>query len=178
MKKPLHTLGILFCGLATLTWLVPTQVFAAEVNGTRAPSTASRPVIRDVALGSNGSMIGQLVDVQGRARPNQVVVVQRQGTEPRRTQTDQDGRFRFSGLSGGTYQIASVDAATLCRCWTEKTAPPAARQELLLVSGEGVERGQHPFGEILFSAPILIALVIAAAIAIPIAVHNSQDDAS
>jgi hypothetical protein len=123
-------------------------------------------------------MHGQLVDVQGRGRANQIVVIQRPGGEPRKTQTDKDGRFQLNGLTGGTYQIATLDSAAVCRCWTERTAPPAARQELLLVSGEGVQRGQYPFSDMLFSAPVLIALVIAAAIAIPIAVHNSQDDAS
>lgn len=178
MTKPLHSVGISCCAFACLTWLLPSHVIAAEVQGTKPPVPAVRPVVRDIALGSNGSMSGQLVDVQGRGRANQIVVIKRQGGDPVKTQTDKDGRFNLSGLSGGTYQIATLDSAAVCRCWSEKTAPPAARKELLLVSGEGIERGQYPFSDMLFSAPVLIALVIAAAIAIPIAVHNSQDDAS
>lgn len=178
MTKPLHSAGIYCCALACFTWLLPVQTIAAEAQGSRPPITASRPIVRDIALGANGSMSGQLVDVQGRGRAHQIVVIQRPGAEPQKTQTDQNGRFHLNGLSGGTYQIATIDSAAVCRCWSEKTAPPAARKELLLVSGEGIERGQYPFSDMLFSAPVLIALVIAAAIAIPIAVHNSQDDAS
>jgi hypothetical protein len=44
-----------------------------------------------------------------------------------------------------------------------------------MVAGEGVERGQRPFSDLL-SGPLLIGLLIAAAVAIPIAIHNSQDD--
>lgn len=178
MKKLIHKYGVWLGGLACLTWLLPVQCMAGEGQTTSLEPAAMRPVIRDVALGKNGSMTGQLFDAQGQTRPNQIVVVQRQGGEPRKTQTDQEGRFALSGLTGGTYYVATVDSAAFCRCWTERTAPPAAKHDLLLVSGEGIQRGQHPFGDMLFSAPVLIALVIAAAVAIPIAVHNSQDDAS
>jgi hypothetical protein len=172
MKKLLHLFGVWLGGLVCLTWLLPTQIMAAD---TQASPVVVMPVIRDIALGPNGSLSGQLVDAQGHARPNQPVLVQRQGGEPHKTQTDESGRFVMTGLTGGTYQVATLDSAALCRCWTEKVAPPAARKDVLLVTGEGVQRGQHPFGEMLFSAPVLIGLVIAAAIAIPIAVHNSQD---
>jgi hypothetical protein len=175
MKKLLHSIGMWLGGLVCFTWLVPIQVVAAETQSRSVAVAPVQPIIRDIALGKNGSLTGQLVDAQGHGRPNQPVVIQRQGAEPRKIQTDQEGRFSVSGLTGGTYQVATVDSAALCRCWTEKVAPPAARKDVLLVSGEGIQRGQYPFGEMLFSAPVLIALVIAAAIAIPIAVHNSQD---
>ncbi len=178
MKKQFRFLGVWLGGLACLTWLIPSQALAADGPARPVASSGIRPVIRDVALGSHGSLTGQLLDTQGRHCPGQLVVVQRQGSEPQKTETDQNGRFTISGLTGGTYQVATIDSLAVCRCWTEKTAPPAARKDLLLVSGTGVQRGQMPFGEMIFSAPVLIALVIAAAIAIPIAVHNSQDDAS
>lgn len=175
MKRQMHTLGVWFAGLVCCTFLVPIELRAAEaVPG----STAAIPTVRDVALGKDGRMTGQLVDAQGQGRANQVVLIQRPGSEPQRFQTDRAGRFTITGLSGGTYHVATADAAAICRCWSVHTAPPAAQRELLLVSGDGIQRGQHPFGEMLFSAPVLIALVIAAAIAIPIAVHNSRDDAS
>jgi hypothetical protein len=42
---------------------------------------------------------------------------------------------------------------------------------VLVVADSAVARGQRPIGEILCN-PVLIGLLIAAAIAIPIAVHN------
>lgn len=178
MKKPFDSCGVWLSALACVSWLIPAQISAAEAKQIAGLTPAMRPIILDIALGPQGRMTGQLVNAQGKAQANQPVVVHRQGAASQSTQTDQNGRFQFNGMSGGTYQVATTNAATICRCWADKTAPPAARQDVLLVSGDGIQRGQYPFSEMLFSAPVLIALVIAAAIAIPIAVHNSQDDAS
>ena len=53
------------------------------------------------------------------------------------------------------------------------TAPPAASQSLLLVKDGETIRGQQPIAN-LFTSPLVIGLVLAAAIAIPIAVNNSS----
>jgi hypothetical protein len=157
--------------LACITWLLPVT------GGQAAPLDAARPAtpVRDIALDAQGRITGQYVDAQGQPRAHQVLVVQRQGGAPRQATTDARGRFILESMSGGMYQIASADSAVVCRCWAVDTAPPAATRELLLVSGEGVQRAQRPIGDLLFSGPVLIALVIAAAIAIPIAIHNSDD---
>jgi hypothetical protein len=47
----------------------------------------------------------------------------------------------------------------------------------MMVSSPQLVRGQQPISAV-FSNPLLIGLIIAAAIAIPVAIHNSQDDAS
>jgi hypothetical protein len=157
-----------------MTWLLPLQAMAA---GQSESSLANRNVaaISDIELSSGGRITGQFVDAQGQPKANQVVIAQRQHGQPQQSRTDSDGRFVIDGASGGLYQIATADSIVLCRCWAEKTAPPGANRDLLIVSGDGVTRGQRPIGELLFSAPVLVALVIAAAIAIPIAIHNSQD---
>jgi len=51
-----------------------------------------------------------------------------------------------------------------------------ALNQLLVVSDSSVERGQRPIGELFCSPPFLIGALIVAAIVIPIAVHNAQDD--
>jgi hypothetical protein len=62
-----------------------------------------------------------------------------------------------------------------CRAWTHAAAPPAATDQLTVVDGPPLIRGQQPFSAV-FTNPLFIGLVIAAAIAIPIAVHNAQHD--
>ena len=162
-------------GLACMTWLLPIQAMAAGPAQETSTPARHKTMIRDVALKAGGRMTGQFVNTQGQPQANQVVVVQRQGGQPAQTRTDAKGRFVIEGASGGLYQVATHDSAVVCRCWTENAAPPGASRDLLIVSGEGIQRGQRPIGEFLFSAPVLVALVIAAAIAIPIAIHNSQD---
>jgi hypothetical protein len=170
-KRSLQAIRLSLAGLACVTWLIPVHSQAAT------PVNASRPVsiVRDVALDAQGRIMGQFVDAQGQPRAHQALVIQRQGGQARRASTDAQGRFVVENLSGGIYQIAAEDAAVVCRCWSANTAPPVATRQLLIVSGEGVERGQRPFVDLL-SGPLLIGLVIVAAIAIPIAIHNAQDD--
>jgi hypothetical protein len=94
-----------------------------------------------------------------------------------RVATSEDGRFLFAGLSGGTYVVALRSQSTACRCWAPHTAPPAAGQQLLLIDQGDLARGQRPFGEMITN-PFVIGGLIVAALAIPIAIHNSDKDGS
>jgi hypothetical protein len=98
------------------------------------------------------------------------------GREIGSTRSDVDGQFLIAGVPAGVYQVATSNAAVPCRCWAEGTAPPAAVERLLLVEEETIVRGQRPFRELIFSPPVILATLIIAAIAIPVAIHNSQDD--
>jgi hypothetical protein len=106
--------------------------------------------------------------------PGQAVVVRQAGGQPRQTIADRQGRFVFEDLGGGVWQVSSGAAVAVCRCWAANTAPPSATEQLLLVSPAAVQRGQRPIEEL--TTPILIGLVVAAAIAIPIAVHNAKKE--
>lgn len=174
-RNSLQTLRFGLAALACMTWLLPWPAIAADQSQGNPHASRHVSLLRDVALGSGGRMTGQLVSAEGQPQANQVVIVQRPGVHAQQVRTDAKGRFSLEGVSGGVYQVATVDSSTLCRCWVENTAPPGATNDLLIVAGQGVQRGQRPIGELLFSGPVLVALVIAAAIAIPIAVHNSQD---
>ena len=120
-----------------------------------------------------------------------------------------EGRIDLKQLTGGLYRVDYGTQAALVRLWTASAAPPCAATELMLVKSVNIQRGQcgcddgacdggcdvcsdevvygdgcegpNAFGGILGNEPIMIGLLIAAAIAIPIAVHNSaadSDDAS
>ena len=174
-KTSLQSLRLSLAGLACVTWLMPLPAMAAGQAEPTSHAVRNAPMIRDVELGPGGRITGQFVDVQGQPQAKQIVVAQRQNSQPQQTHTDQHGRFVIENASGGMYQIATANSIIICRCWAENTAPPGATRDVLIVSGDGIQRGQRPIGELLFSAPVLVALVIAAAIAIPIAIHNSQD---
>ena len=91
--------------------------------------------------------------------------------------TDQAGRFAFSGLRGGVYQLATAESQGVVRVWAPRTAPPYAQQGVMLVSGESVVRGQA-FRNIgsFASHPWVMAGIIATAVAVPIAIHNANRD--
>ncbi|MGE0758375.1 MAG: carboxypeptidase-like regulatory domain-containing protein [Pirellulaceae bacterium] len=173
-RKSWRLLRLGLAWLACAAWLVPAPARAAS------PRTSAPPmsVFRDVKLDDAGHMLGTFLDAQGQPIAGQQVVVQRQDGKLLTTHTDGHGRFALGNMTGGLCRVAVADTSVFCRCWTSSVAPPAATPQLLIVSGEDVLRGQRPIGDLLFSGPMLIGLVIAAAIAIPIAIHNSQDDAS
>ena len=131
----------------------------------------------DVELLPGGMLVGQAINSAGQPLVGQVILVQQTSREPIVARSDHEGRFRLSGLSAGLCQIEYGDSAVVCRCWSPNTAPPAAAKEVLLTPGDLVERGQRPISDLL-TGPVLIGLIIAAAIAIPIAIHNSNKDAS
>ena len=146
-------------------------------NKTTTPRETARPVTRDVTLGPASELRGQLVDKNGVRLPNRIVVAVHADKSSLQSVSDANGQFHFPRAKPGMYQVASQQSYQLCRCWAANTAPPAASKRLLMVEGDQTIRGQRPIGELL-SGPVLIGLIIAAAIIIPIAVHNAQRSAS
>jgi hypothetical protein len=73
------------------------------------------------------------------------------------------------------YQVESAQGGGIYRAWAANAAPPAAVPTVLVVQGEGPVRGN--LGSIGPLGWALIGLGIAAAIAVPIVMHN-QDEGS
>lgn len=150
------------------------------------PSTGKLSVrVVDVALGANGTLRGQLLDRQGRQLPVTQILITN-GHQTWKTYTNGQGHFRLEGLVGSTYQLQAAGQTQIVRAWAEGTAPPQALEALLLVHDNAVVLGQncgspvcgsrvcaakHPLAN-----PYIIGGLVAAAIAIPVAIHNADDD--
>ena len=131
-------------------------------------------IVVDVALGTGGELFGQVVDADGRpVAGTQVAILNQTKNQVTRWPTDRAGRFVARNMSGGLHQLQTPNGLLVCRCWVVRTAPPASTNQLLIIDDARIARGQRPIGELL--TPIVIGLLIATAIAVPIAVHNSQD---
>ena len=147
-----------------------------------APAASTVP---DVRLDEQGRFHGVVVDGQGHPMAQTVVKLTSAATrsvssttrEPATVVTDEQGRFVFADVTAGSYRIETTSGAYLCRLWTHVAAPPSAAGALLVVNDPQVARGQRPIGELFRTDALLMATVVAAAIAIPIIVHKSQDDA-
>jgi|GEM_PF-630073 len=156
--------------------------------------------VRDVELDQQGQLVGQLVDAQGQPIAGAAVTLRNQ-TIQLQTASNPQGQFQFSGLTGGTYlletglsetgQRKAVQGGQICRLWKNGTAPPKANQKMLVVQQNGqVALGQNCSSPVcgspvsngaarakrLLTHPLVIGGLIAAAIAIPVAIHNSDDD--
>lgn len=139
---------------------------------------SAKPVVKDVRLWEGGTLLGQVVDAQGQPLPETLVTLRDNKGNAVPTKTDQNGYFAFQGVPSGAYALAGAGAEGNYRAWTKQVAPPSAQPGVLMVAGNETLRGQRPLGSFIANHPILVAGVIAAAIAIPIAVynHNKDDD--
>jgi hypothetical protein len=170
-------------------WLVS---FAAAITSVSmaVPATgmAASPLAlgNDVALRDGGLLVGQVVNPQGVAQANSPVSIRFANHEVVRTTTDANGVFAARGLRGGQYELVTTEGVGSYRLWAADTAPPAARPAVLLVSGDQVVRGQGFMagGQGMMSSwvgwmkahPYITAGTVAAAIAVPIAVLDDDDD--
>ncbi len=133
------------------------------------------PTIRDVALHAGGQLKGQVVNEQAAAQANSQIAVVRDGKPLLVTQTDKNGRFVLAGLEPGLYELHLSSGGGAYRLWAPETAPPAASEGVLLVEESQVVRGigsGNCFGWL--SNPWVLAGIVAAAIAIPLALSDAS----
>jgi hypothetical protein len=156
--------------------VMPSRGFASEpviVDGIPVKQT-----IENLSL-SDGVLVGGLVDKNGRGVADAPVVIGQQGKPVAELRTDAEGRFAAKGLKPGVYQVVSHGAVTTHRAFAADQAPKDAKRGVIHQVDPEVARGAPSNGGLLgvLSNPLVLALVIAAAIAIPLALDD-DDDAS
>jgi hypothetical protein len=159
--------------LAMVSMLLPHRGLATEPVAENVKPSIS---IVDVALAEDGSLSGQVMDLQGVPVASTTVAVVRQGEVVATVQTDSQGRYSVSGLNTGLYQVVTEQGITVCRVWSAKAAPPSAQAEALVIDGTHTMRGVmggRPWGSIL-SNPWVLGGIVAAAIAIPLALDKKD----
>ena len=158
--------------LAALGLIVPPAALASRGQG---------PAIDDVQLHAGGALIGQLVTPEGQGVPGQLVSLTQGDRQVALSKSDENGYYTIRGLRGGTYQIATAGGAGVFRAWSEGTAPPTAQSGALIVVGDGAVRGNYGYGAVdgqyspvaqFLSNPWVVAGLLGAAIAVPIAIAN------
>ena len=158
----------------------------------------SAATIPDVKLNPDGLFVAQLVSTGGQPLGGRQLKITDHENKLTTATTSPQGRVAVRGLHGGVFKVGYANQSSIVRVWTHDVAPPNAVSEFLLIQNQRVTRGQcdcgdvcnggcdavvnpdgpNPFAGILGQEPIMIGLLVAAAVAIPIAVHNSQADAS
>lgn len=153
----------------------------SELPAERSPIAS----IMDMRLADGGTLNGQIVDDLGRPWPGLAVVVYREGHVVGTAATDPNGEFSIAALRGGVHEVGTPNAACLVRLWVPGTAPPSAITRLMLVSSGTTVRGQRPPGPLgrgyerlkcWLADPLVVAGIVAVAVAIPVAIHNADQD--
>ncbi len=140
----------------------------------RAASTGLRhPRVGDVALSEQGTFRARILSRDGLTVADQTLTLSRRGETVATAVSDNQGQIAIPGLTGGQYEMHVANETSVIRIWTAKAAPPIASKNLLIVPTSQIERAQQPLGNFFAAEPVMIGVLIAAAIAIPIAVHQS-----
>jgi len=173
-----------------LAWLgvggicVPADVFAADQPVPRPEVTASAlQPIGDVALGSGGLLTGRVLDENRQPRAGFDVTILADGRTVATTRTDANGVYAVQGLRGGVHQLVTPETSQVLRFWADGTAPPGAAESAEIVCSPDVVRGQWGGHTPMFhraamwaTNPFLVGAVVATAVAVPVIVHNTDDD--
>jgi len=113
----------------------------------------------------------------------EAITIQSGGHTIARTTSDINGVFAVAGLRGGVHQIITAESVENCRLWAPGTAPPGATNALRFIPGEDkIIRGQWGPAQFGHQAgtwatnPWIIGGIVATAIAVPIVLHNLDDD--
>lgn len=191
----LRKVGVPSSCLALLTLLIPpTQAVATPISKIESSAFASTaPLLKaatrvpNIALMTDGMMQGQLVSQAGIPLRDATVLVNNRQRQWQ-TKSDAQGRFQFTGLRGGTYRVETAGQSQLVRVWATGTAPPQASRGLLLTPQADIVRGQripskntNQFFRVAkqrLANPWVVGGIVATAVTIPVAIHNSDDDTS
>ncbi len=158
--------------LAVVGMCLPQMAMAAQ--------SQSDQVITDIQLREGGVLVGQVVSPENVGLVGTPVSLASGQQAIAQGRTNGSGYFAFSGLQSGVYQVATTDGSGTYRVWAEGTAPPSAQPGALLVTGSDTVRGQHGMTMFrnIFANPLLVAAIVATAIAVPVAIHNSNRSSS
>ena len=154
---------------------LPARAQAPPPSSAKTEPAPAKTLIADVSLHDGGKLYGMVVDAQGIPMPGANVTISQAGKVVGRAQTDALGQFSSGALRGGVYQVATGSGVTTLRVWEASAAPPSARAVALVVGSSTVVRGQRPYGSLMYANALVLGAIIAAAIAIPIAINNSNN---
>ncbi len=177
MKQGKTIRGIMF-GLSCLGLILPATVLQAArpwaSMARRCDKQPTKAFISDVELDADGALHGVVVDMHGTPLAKTVVGIRQGNRQAAKTTTDALGQFSAGKLRGGVYEVIAGQQARLVRAWAADTAPPGARKATLIVVGDSVVRGQLPLENFCASDTFVVAGLVAAVIAIPIAMNQSK----
>lgn len=174
---------------------LPHSAFAAARSAQVVDGVQVSQNIKDVQLGSAGTLRGAVVDNNGRPVAGAPVVVGQQGKVVAQFDTAADGRYALKDVTPGVYQVASYAGVQTIRVYADNAPAGAVQGVVQVVDQAGIERGQccengascpgcaqcngGRYGVLkrIVTNPLTWAVVIAAAIAIPLALDD-DDDAS
>jgi hypothetical protein len=144
MRDPRFIKGVAI-GMASIGLALPSDHILAAGRpeltrpGRTAPGSSG---IEDIELASGGMLTGRVVDATGLPTEGARVSLHQGKQLIAESVTDKSGVYAFKNLRGGVYRVSSANSQLAIRVWKDKTAPPNAKSQALLVTGQNSARGQ------------------------------------
>lgn len=165
------------------TSLMPASAISPQ-RSLAEPQVADIELIRsDTTVGQ--VLLGQIVNEAGQGIAD-VTVQLSDGKQIWQGSSDAHGEFQLTGLRGGSYQFRTTEETQMVRVWSAGTAPPHASKGILISPTTEVVRGQRvvsPNTNQFFRVakqrlanPWVVGGIVATAVAIPVGIHNAEDD--
>lgn len=137
----------------------------------------------DTELYDGGLLVGRVVDSEGEPGGETEVTLRTSDAGNISVTSDEQGRFAFAGVPGGTYQLTSDGSSVVIRAWAVGTAPPSAVRQIELIERTTI-RGQwspappapERIRRYMMEHPYVIGGVFVAAVMVPLVVDDLLDD--
>lgn len=134
LRIMLATMSVMAASLAIATTVcaeTPSQLASRSFASSRMLANAAS--VRDIALQSDNTLHGQVVDSEGMSQANYEVWITRDDGPSLHTRTDASGRFSAKELVPGQYRIETAAGGGKFRLWAPKSAPTDAASNVLLI---------------------------------------------
>jgi len=163
----------------------PVATTNSQIQNQRLGAFADVSASADVSLSAEGFLAGQVVDAQGQPMRAAEVRLHDAHGKVIIAKTNSRGQFAYRDVPRGVYHLQSGDHVRVTRVWPRTVAPPSAQRSVLLVGQSDAIRGQYcppskmntfvQHSKRILTNPLAVAGIVATAVAIPVAVHNSDD---
>lgn len=133
-------------------------------------STAA--ILTDIKLGESGRLVGFVVDGQGNPVDKAKVRIFHHDRRIAAATTNVRGLYIVKGLRGGVHVVRAGNSEAAFRFWTNKSAPPIAKQSALNVSESTTIRGQ--MGDMYGGNPAMVGLGAVAIAGLVVAIDKQE----
>lgn len=176
-----------------LTWMMVFTIAAAptlvQAKNPVPQKSGGSVQLKNVELSEEGHLNGQVLTESGAPGIATVQVhASKDGKiSAQAIKTAENGQFAVKGLKTGTCVFTIGDDTFACRVWNHGMAPPKSLQTVAIVPASGVVLGQGSYQKPGFRERLasmsgtqkaLLVGIVAAAIIIPIALDDDDDNAS
>ena len=175
-QRIVRQLGIACMLVAFLFQPLATQMLRADDLIRQQGNATQAPVTIDLRLGSNATLRGRLITPRGSGVSAEALQLNRGPENVLTVKTDPLGYFIIPSPSPGVYQFTNGTWVQSVRIWTSGTAPPAAKDQILIVAKEPIIAGQVSPLRYWMANPNVMLATAAIAIAVPLLIYRPASD--